>query len=277
MLKCGNILFSIRGIPAHSRTAMYSDFYFPDRINYDSPHRIGLAYDEVTFASTDGTMLWGWFIPARGKDAREARGTVIHMHGNAQNLTAHWGFAEWIPDCEFNLFVFDYRGFGKSQGTPDPKGIFEDAVAAIDYVRNRTDIATDRLFVFGQSLGGMLAIASAAASPKGIRAVLAEAPAHSYSMWMNDRLPGAGDILDDTFTASAHVARLAPIPLLLLHGTQDRVVTYSHSVRLMTETNGPADLVSIDNGEHVDAMTDRYGDRYRDMMMTFFEDALKKD
>lgn len=257
---------------------MYSDFYFPDRINYDSPHRLGLAYEEVAFASADGTMLWGWFIPARGIDTPgNAKGTVIHMHGNAQNLTAHWGFAEWIPDRGFNLFVFDYRGFGKSQGEPDPKGIFEDAVAAIDYVRSRTDIDTGKLFVFGQSLGGMLSIASAAANPDGIRAVLAEAPAHSYSMWMNDRLPGAGDILDDSCTASAYVAQLAPIPLLLIHGTNDRVVPYPHSVRLLTEANDPVELVTIEHGEHVDAMTDRYGRRYRDMMISFFEGALKKD
>ncbi len=255
---------------------MYSDFYFPDRLNYDSPHRLGMAYEEVAFPSTDGTMLWGWFIPARHAESpRQAKGTVIHMHGNAQNLTAHWQFAEWVPDRGFNLFVFDYRGFGRSEGNPAPKGLFEDAVAAIDYVRNRTDMDSRRLFVFGQSLGGMLAIASAAASPQGICAVLAEAPAHSYSAWMNDRLPGAGDRLDDTDTAGAWITRLSPIPLLLLHGTHDRVVPYSHSTRLLAEAKEPKNLVTIERGEHVDAMTDRHGTRYQDMMIAFFEDALE--
>ena len=78
---------------------MYRDFYFPDRINYDSPARLNLAYEEVSFSSADNTPLWGWFIPAKNADnPYEAKGTVIHMHGNAQNLTAHWQFAEWIPD-----------------------------------------------------------------------------------------------------------------------------------------------------------------------------------
>lgn len=256
---------------------MYSDFYFPDRLNYDSPHRTGRSYEEVAFQSADGTGLWGWFIPAGNcEKPADAKGTVIHMHGNAQNLTAHWQFAEWVPDRGFNLFVFDYRGFGMSQGQPDPKGIFEDAVAAINYVRSRTDIDTRKLFVFGQSLGGMLAIASVAASPEGIRAVLAEAPAHSYSAWMNDRLPGAGDQLDDTYTAGAYVAHLSPIPLLLLHGTRDRVVPYTHSVRLLAEAREPKELVTIGQGEHVDAMTDRYGSLYQDRMIAFFEESLKK-
>ncbi|MCL1886586.1 MAG: alpha/beta hydrolase [Betaproteobacteria bacterium] len=257
---------------------MYNHFYFPDRLNYDSPHRIGLAYEEVTFPSTDGTRLWGWFIPARNiEHPRDAKGTVIHMHGNAQNLTAHWQFAEWIPDRGFNLFVFDYRGFGNSLGQPDPKGVFEDAVAAINTVRSRTDIDTGKLFIFGQSLGGMLAIASAAANPQGILAVLAEAPAHSYSVWMNDKMPGAGDALDDTYTAGAYVARLSPIPLLLLHGNHDKVVDYSHSVRLFAEADEPKALMTIEGGEHVDAMTDRHGHLYQDKLISFFEQALKKN
>lgn len=253
---------------------MYRDFYFPDRLIYDSPARINLAYEEVFFSSADNTALWGWFIPARNTSAKEAKGTVIHMHGNAQNLTAHWQFAEWIPDRNFNLFVFDYRGFGKSNGAPDPKGIFEDAVAAIEYVRKRNDIDPEKLFVFGQSLGGMLAIASASASPKGVRAVLAEAPAHSYSVWMNDRLPGAGDILDDTYTAGAYIEKLSPVPLLLIHGTHDQVVPYSHSVRLLTEAKEPTELITIERGVHVDAMTDYYGSIYKDKMISFFESAL---
>src|SRR4051812_22313310 len=101
---------------------MYQNFYFPDRIKYDTPERARLAFEDVRFASADGTLLSGWFIPAIG----EAKGTVVHMHGNAQNMTAHWGYAEWLPARGYNLFCFDYRGYGQSQGRPDPKGVFED-------------------------------------------------------------------------------------------------------------------------------------------------------
>ena len=120
----------------------------------------------------------------------------------------------------------------------------------------------------------MLAIASAAASPKGIQAVLAEAPAYSYSVWMNDRLPGAGDILDDTYTAGAYIARFPPVPLLLIHGTHDQVVPYSHSARLYTEGNDLTKLITIERGVHVDAMTNYYGSQYKDEMIQFFESAL---
>jgi fermentation-respiration switch protein FrsA (DUF1100 family) len=83
--------------------------------------------------------------------------------------------------------------------------------------------------------------------------------------------------LDDTWCAGGRVARLAPIPLLLLHGTNDNVVNYAHSVALLEEADHPKQLVTIEGGSHIDAMTKRYGSRYQDLMMDFFEEAAQKD
>ncbi|MBS1187688.1 MAG: alpha/beta hydrolase [Burkholderiaceae bacterium] len=257
---------------------MYHFFYFPDREGYDTPHRVGLAFERVYFDSADGTRLSGWFIPAQGvASPKEAKGTVIHLHGNAQNMTAHWNFAGFVPSRGYNLFTFDYRGYGESEGAPGPQGVFEDSIAALDYLRSRTDIDTSRIFVFGQSLGGMLAIAAAGASPQGIRAVLAEAPAHSYSAWANDRLPGSGRAMDDSWTATAFVAKLAPIPLMLIHGTRDAVVPYTHSEKLLAEAGEPKRLVQIKGGDHVDAMLEEvHGRKYQDEMIAFFDATLEK-
>ena len=252
---------------------MYHLFYYPDREEYDTPHRAGLAYEQVYFDSADGTRLSGWFIPAQDvASPQAAKGTVIHLHGNAQNMTAHWSFAEFVPSRGYNLFTFDYRGFGESQGSPEPQGIFEDSVAALDYLRSRTDIDTGKLFVFGQSLGGMLAIAAAGASPRGVRAVLAEAPFHSYTAMVQDKMPQANLTLRDDYTATAYVAKLSPVPLLLIHGTADVVVPYSHSVRLLAEAGEPKRLVQIPGGDHVDAMVGQvHGRKYQDMMMALFD------
>ena len=257
---------------------MHSVFYYPDRYQYGTPAQKGLAFDKVRFASADGTRLSGWFIPALGvANPKEAKGTVIHMHGNAQNMTAHWEFAGWLPARGYNLFVFDYRGYGESEGKPEPKGVFEDAVAALDYLRARTDIDTGKLLVFGQSLGGMIAIAASGASPQGIRAVVAEAPFYSYSAIASDHFPGAGLLMDDTYSATRFVANIAPTPLLFIHGTRDKVVPHSHSVRLMAEAGEPKRLITIDGGEHVDAMVPEVrGRQYQDAMVAFFEDAMAK-
>ncbi len=256
---------------------MYSTFYFPDRIKYDSPDRAGLAFDSVSFVSSDGTILSGWFIPALYvASPLEANGTVVHMHGNAQNMTAQWQFVQWVPERGYNLFVFDYRGYGQSHGNPEPKGVFEDAIAALDYARSRADIDTSKLFVFGQSLGGMIAIASVGASPKGVRAVLAEAPFHSYTALADDRAPGEGPIVDEAWSATTHIAKLAPIPLLMIHGSADKIVPHSHSEMLLAEAREPKHLVSVEGGEHLDVMTERHGEKYQNMMIDFFVHALQK-
>lgn len=252
---------------------MYRYFYFPDRIKYDSPARAGLPFEPVSFSSSDGTHLSGWFIPAVGVAPHQAKGSVIHMHGNAQNMTAHWAYAEWLVHQGYNLFTFDYRGYGNSHGSPEPQGMLEDAIAALDHMRRRSDIDTTRLFVFGQSLGGMLAIAAAASSPQGIRAVLAEAPVHSYSAWAEDQMPEKELALDDTHCASSYVAKLTPIPLLLIHSLTDRVVPYSHSTQLFAEAGEPKHLETLTEGEHNDAMTEHHGTRYQDLALTFFAKA----
>jgi len=246
---------------------MYRYFYFPDRVKYGTPEAAGLAFEEVRFASHDGTLLSGWFIPAIGADSQ---GTVIHMHGNAQNMSAHWEYAGWLAVRGFSVLAFDYRGYGQSQGTPEPQGLFEDAIAALDYVRGRQE--TQQLFVFGQSLGGMLAIAAAGASPKGISAIAAEAPAYSYTAWADDQMPELQLALDDTYCASTYVGELKA-PLLLLHSPQDRVVPYSHSEQLFTEACTSKRLVTIDGGTHNDAMTAVHGTRYHDLLIEFFKQA----
>lgn len=253
---------------------MYRLFYYPDRIKYDTPERLGLAFESVYFKSADGTVLSGWFIPALGvKTPLEAKGTVVHLHGNAQNMSAHFCLVDWLPVQGYNLFLFDYRGYGQSHGTPDPKGIFEDSIAALNYLRARADIAADRLYVFGQSLGGMLAIAAAAASPTGIRAVLAEAPIHSYTAFADDKMPAAELIVEDTYCATSFMQKLASIPLLLIHSKTDKVVPYSHSLRLQSEASGPVSLLALERGEHNAAMTEAFGEANRHALLEFFASA----
>src|SRR5688572_11337453 len=108
-------------------------FYYPDSVMYDTPASAGLRYEPVGFRSRDGTRLSGWFIPAAGE---AGKGTVVHFHGNAGNISAHWRLVSWLPPRGYNVFVFDYRGYGASEGRPGPRGVFEDANSALDYVRS---------------------------------------------------------------------------------------------------------------------------------------------
>jgi fermentation-respiration switch protein FrsA (DUF1100 family) len=251
-----------------------SPFYYPDRVVYSTPASAGLPFEAVSFASADGTLLTGWFIPAVGYP-KAAKATVVHFHGNAQNMTAHWRFVEWLPQRGFNTLVFDYRGYGASAGSPEPKGVFEDSNAALDYVRKRADVDPTRLLVLGQSLGGTNAIAAVGAGNRaGVRAMAIEATFYSYSSIASDKIPGAGVLVSDTYSADRTIANLAPIPLLLLHGTADAVIPYAHSRRLFDKAREPKTLMTVEGGGHIEAFTQRFGTRYQDALVKFFEAAL---
>ena len=246
-------------------------FYRPDRVVYDTPKRAGLPFEEVRFHSRDGTRLAGWFIPASGK----AKGTVVHFHGNAQNLSAHWRFVEWLPQRGFNLFVFDYRGYGASEGTPDPRGVFEDSSSALDYVRSRPDVDPDRLLLIGQSLGGANAIAVVGSgNRKGVRALIVEASFYSYSSIASDKVAGAGALMDDSYSPARYIDKLAHVPLLLIHGTADPVVPYAHATRLYAKAGEPKRLIAIQEGGHIEAFAPRHGRKYMDVVTQFLDAAL---
>lgn len=253
-----------------------SPFYFPDRVLYGTPADVGLKYEKVVFASADGTRLAGWFIPAAGyADSRNAKGTVIHFHGNAQNMSAHLESVRWLPYRGFNLFVFDYRGYGASQGKPEPKGVFEDSKAALDHVRSRPDVDAERLLVLGQSLGGTNAIAVVGSGNRaGVKAIAIEATFFSYSTIADHNMPGAGAFFDDNYSAERYIDKLAPIPLLLLHGTSDFVVPYAHSLRLFEKAREPKTLITVEGGEHIEAFAPRFGGKYQQALVDFFDTAL---
>lgn len=257
-------------------------FYQPDRTIYDTPDRHGLKYEEVIFQSKDGTRLSGWFIPAVGKP----KGTVIHFHGNAQNMTAHFGFVYWLPTQGFNLFVFDYRGYGKSVGTPDRRGVYEDSLAALEYIAARPDIDHNRLLVLGQSLGGANAIAAVGSRPPGgIRAVVIESAFASYRDIVRDKLadipllslfrtPLSHLLICNDLSPDTVIANIAPTPLLIIHGTRDTVVPYSHGKRLLELAREPKQLWTVEGGDHTEAFADPASE-YRQRLVAFFNEALR--
>lgn len=256
-------------------------FYYPDRVSYGTPADLGLNYEEITFPSRDGTRLTGWFVPAVGP----AHGTVIHFHGNAQNMSAHFGFVNWLPAAGFNLFVFDYRGYGTSAGRPDRRGLYEDSLAALDYIRRRKDLDRDKLVVLGQSLGGAQAIAAVGGGNRsGIRGVAIESTFFSYREIVRDKIgdiplvsllktPLARLLVDDDLSPADAVGKIAPIPLLLIYGTADPVIPYAHGTRLFAMAREPKQFWTIDGGDHTEAFVET-GSPHRPRLVAFFREAL---
>ncbi|HAX9479957.1 TPA: alpha/beta hydrolase [Escherichia coli] len=225
-------------------------FYYPDdKIYGPDPW----SAESVEFTAKDGTRLQGWFIPSSTGPADNAIATIIHAHGNAGNMSAHWPLVSWLPERNFNVFMFGYRGFGKSKGTLSQAGLLDDTQSAINVVRHRSDVNPQRLVLFGQSIGGANILdVIGQGDREGIRAV----------------------ILDSTFASYATIASVSPIPLLLIHGKADHVIPWQHSEKLYSLAKEPKRLILIPDGEHIDAFSDRHGDVYREQMVDFILSAL---
>ncbi len=204
----------------------------PDQRLYLTPEQYGLWHEQVFFDSEDGTHLSGWFLPARGR----ALGTVVHFHGNAANITNHLYAVRWLPYAGYNVFMFDYRGYGRSEGSPEREGAVQDGVAAIRYVRQRTDVDPERLVLFGQSLGGAIGLSALArAGTEGFRAMVIEASFVSYRevvrLFLNRgwltwpfQYPVAYLLFSDRLSPRDDLAALQRLPLLVVHGDADQVI-----------------------------------------------------
>jgi alpha-beta hydrolase superfamily lysophospholipase len=252
-----------------------SVFYQPDAHHY---RHLPPGVEDVWFASADGTRLHGWFLPAQGT----AKGTVVHMHGNAQNLTSHVDFVAWLPAQGFSVFVFDYRGYGESAGGPSRQGVFEDACAALEYVRSRPDVDPARLLVFGQSLGGAIVTAALGeAGTQGVRGVAVDSTFGSYIAMGNAAIGGtfltyplAWLLLSDEHAPEYSIAAIAPVPILFLHATHDPVVPLAQGRRLFEAASEPKEFVELAQSGHTVAT---HSNESRARLVRFFEHCLASD
>jgi len=256
-------------------------FFYPDSRVYEEPQRLGLAFDTPTFKSLDGTTLTGIFFHSA---VAPALGTVVHFHGNGGNITSQWGFSAWLAKKGFNVFIPDYRGFGASAGRPSESGAVKDAVAALNYVRSRHDVDPDKLLVFGQSLGGAVAVAAVALSPAGVRALALESPFSSWRAIARDKLsrfwltwplqwPLTLLLVSDRYEPLKMIRRLPPIPVLVVCGTADKTVPYEEGLALYRAAREPKQLWTVAGGDHVQAFT-LFGLEYRPRLVRFFKRAL---
>ena len=249
------LIIAVLILAAFAWAGLDNVFYYPDHREYTTPTADGYKYEEVQFQSKDGTKLSGWFIPAQG----EALGTVIHFHGNAQNMSAHYSSVSWLPANGFNLFVFDYRGYGKSEGKVSRRGVYEDLIAAIETIKSRTDIDQNKIILFGQSIGGANALTVAGNNPfDGIVGIATDSAFSSYKSVAMDHTtllkPLAALLIGNKLSPKKTVQNIAPIPLLFIHGTADKVVPYKHAQILLEQAGDPKELWTIPNGQHTEAL-----------------------
>lgn len=237
-------------------------FFFPEKQLVLTPDKLQLEYRDVQFASADGTRLHGWFLPAQGR----AQGTVFFLHGNAENISTHIGSVYWLPKKSLNVFLFDYRGYGRSEGVPDLPGIVADTEAAFAAMLDLSETRATPVIIFGQSLGGALAayFAGNNSHRDRVAAVIVDSAFSDYqgivrekagSAWLTWAIqyPAAWTV-SNKYSPMEHIARISPTPLLIMHSKADQIIPFHHAQVLFERAGEPKQLWLLENEGHIGAM-----------------------
>jgi fermentation-respiration switch protein FrsA (DUF1100 family) len=229
---------------ACERKILYHPYKYPQGI-WDSSS-FDIKVEDVFFQAQDGTKLHGWYIPSSN-----AQATLLWFHGNAGNLTHRVENIQQLQPLNLNIFIFDYRGYGKSDGEPSEEGIYSDSQAAYDVLIGEKNIDPKSLFLFGRSLGGICAVEVAANNPSaGLILESVFTSARDMAERMFPFLP-VGWAIRSKLDAISKVPHLT-LPKLFLHGTEDEVVPYEQGRKLYSAAATPKEFYAIEGAGHND-------------------------
>lgn len=250
--------------------ACTSVFLYPDRKLHLADRPLGTPAETVWIKARDGSRLHALYLPTSGVP----RATLLHLHGNAENLSSHVHLVTWLPQHGYAVLSIDYRGYGLSQGQTSVAALHEDAETALAWLVDRGAERTGPLVVLGQSIGGAVAIRMVARTPlRGhVAGVIADSAFSSYRRIAREKLAAfwltwplqwpLSRLIGERYAPIDVVAELSPIPLLLIHGGRDQVVDPSHAQRLFAAACDPKTLWLIPEAGHIDVLR-RAGERER--------------
>jgi hypothetical protein len=226
------------------------------------PSHLGLKVEDCWFESEDGVRLHGWWIAQEN-----AAGTILYCHGQSGSIGHRVGVFRALRKLGMNLFAFDYRGYGRSEGKPSEEGLSRDVRAAHDYLTAQRGLAHRRLVLFGNSLGGAVAVEGASQRPvAGLIVQASFTDVRSMARSRHRKLP-LHWLASNQFRSIAKVGALA-MPKLFVHGTRDRVVPIELGRELFEAAADPKRFLAIEGAGHHD-IERKGGEPYFAALRTF--------
>jgi fermentation-respiration switch protein FrsA (DUF1100 family) len=220
---------------------------------------------DIWVTTRDGVRLSAWWFPKAG-----SRFATLFLHGNAGNVTHRVDHAEAIRAAGSAVLVLDYRGYGKSQGHPNERGLQLDAEAAYDSVL-RLGYEPSRMVIHGESLGSAVAVELASRRP--CVGLVLEAPFASLSEMAGKVVPILGPLVVHGYNTKAIIGRIG-CPLFVMHGDADEIVPFSQGQVVFAAANEPKHFWRVSSAHHNDLLTVA-GDEYIPQLRSFYSSLLE--
>jgi len=228
-------------------------FFEEKMIFFPSPYdaceygeKTSVPIEDVFFSTSDQKRIHAWFSPSDSKAP-----TLLWFHGNAGNIAHRIDQLQVLHEGGFNVFAVDFRGYGRSEGSPNESGTYRDAVAAYDALAARKDIDPRRIVAFGQSLGA--AVALDLALQRACERVVLEAPFTSVPAMASTAypIPGVSYMVRTKYDNLSKVAHLA-LPLLVIHGDRDEIIPFAMGKAVHAAAAGPKEFWEVPGAHHND-------------------------
>jgi len=238
-------------------------FYQPSSALYSAPETLGIQYENLYFETADKVRLHGWLFETPKEIP--PKGLILFFHGNAQNITSHYLNLQWVTQFGYDVFIFDYRGYGLSKGRPNQKGVYQDALAAMNLAASmQKERGYQKMILYGQSLGGIIAAHALETDDwkNFFDLVVFDSTFYSYQVIARGKInqvPGLRVLrgmvpwLVSDSTKPTTIYQDLQKSVLVIHGKRDSIVEHEYGAeiysRLKTEKKW---FWEIEEGEHID-------------------------
>jgi fermentation-respiration switch protein FrsA (DUF1100 family) len=236
------LLLTVVGIRLFENSFVYFPPRFPE--GFPLPELYGSHVEDVWLTTLDRVRVNGWYLPNP-----PSQKVLLWFHGNAENIGYGIDHLAFYSRLSVNVFAVDYRGYGKSEGSPDEPGVYRDADAAYDYLIRERHIPPEDIFVFGHSLGGAVAIDLASRRECGGLIVQSSFTSVREMARRTFRIPLFEYLPKSQFNSLAKIRRVQA-PILIIHGTRDETVPFSMGQRLFEAAPEPKSFFPVETAGH---------------------------
>ncbi|MBX9669519.1 MAG: alpha/beta hydrolase [Candidatus Obscuribacterales bacterium] len=215
---------------------------------FSSREIVGTPIENEFFESKNGQLLHAWYLRKK-----ESKYVVLVSHGNAGNLTHRIALIATLLNCGVSVLIYDYQGYGRSEGSPSLEGICEDGEAACQWLIDKKEYKGNQIIVMGESLG--TGVSCRLAQHRNLGGIILQSPFSSLCdlakqkiFWLNQYPCWLFPLELD----NEHVLTLSHAPLLIVHGKQDRLISFSHAAKIFAAAVNPKSLLELPDAGHND-------------------------